>query len=147
MKKLFYILSGIVFIILVVNLVSIQYDLGLWDVLDKKINRIIRKVEDPYSLKWVRHCSDKNNQEIDCKKCVKNGGIIFPHSFGKNCEIEAKDANMPCTYDSECVKYHCIYEDKNASSGYCDGYLGDNDGFTQCHRAPGQAVLCDGYIS
>lgn len=88
-------------------------------------------------------CTDENNKETSCTKCIKKGKI-FAHSFGGNCEIEAKDSGKECVYNDECIKGNCVYEYKNSSGligagtvtsdkGHCDGFIGDNDGETNCN--------------
>lgn len=92
-------------------------------------------------------CSNQNRNSAACQKCLDNGGKIFMHSFGSNCEIEAKDVNKTCTYDHQCSKFNCVYENKDALKGYCDGYRSDNDGIMNCHRMIGNPIKCDFSLS
>src|SRR3989338_3130750 len=79
--------------------------------------------------------------------CRLRGGKIFLHSFAGICEVEGKDNGKKCIYDNECLKNMCLYPDKNANEGSCDGYIGDNDGVYQCHHQEGKEVQCDLWMS
>ena len=90
--------------------------------------------------KRVTNCFDENREQMDCKECIKKGEL-FEHSFGASCEIKAKDANKKCIYNDECDKNECIYQSINSSQGYCDDYIGDNEG-KRCYRKMGEKVSC-----
>jgi hypothetical protein len=93
------------------------------------------------------NCTNENRNSSACEKCLDKGGKIFQHSFGSNCETEAKDVDKSCTYDFQCSKFNCVYENKDAKKGRCDGFINDNDGIMNCHRKFRSPVKCDFILS
>lgn len=79
-------------------------------------------------------CYDERGAEMNCKKCDKKGEAIM-HGAGYTCEIKAKDALKPCTFNEECAK-ECAYKNGSATSGFCRQFITNTyDDLGVCNRS------------
>ncbi|KKR07862.1 MAG: hypothetical protein UT32_C0006G0009 [Parcubacteria group bacterium GW2011_GWC2_39_14] len=85
-------------------------------------------------------CYNEKGQEMNCKKCAKRGESIM-HGAGYTCEIKAKDALKPCTFNEECNK-SCAYKNGSATAGFCRPYLTNTyDDLGLCDRSKNDAAV------
>ncbi|KKQ78621.1 MAG: hypothetical protein UT02_C0061G0006 [Parcubacteria group bacterium GW2011_GWC2_38_7] len=80
------------------------------------------------------NCYDEYGNEMKCKKCEKKGEAIV-HGAGYTCEIKAKDALKPCTFNEECDK-SCAYKNASATAGFCRAFETNTyDDLGLCNRS------------